>query len=186
MNTGIQKFMHAKGDTIMYTSSIRKSLPFVLAAMAALSPAGAIAATTTDTFNVTATVLGACTVSATDLGFGNYTPTSGTDLDATSTVTVTCTNGTGYSVGLNEGTHGSTVTTRQMLDTVSSDTLNYALFRNLARTDNWGNTPLTDTVDDTGDGTAQDITVYGRVDANQYVSAGSYADVITVTVTYTP
>lgn len=185
MNIGIQKFMHAKGDIIMYTSSIRKSLPFMLASMVALSPAGAIADTATDTFQVTATVLGSCSVSATDLAFGNYTPTSGTALDQTSTVTVTCTTGTTYSVGLNAGQNddGNGVTGRRMVYN-TTNFLAYALYSDSGRTTNWGNTPPTDTVAGTGNGAAQDITVYGRVPINQYVTAGAYADTITVTVTY--
>lgn len=169
----------------MHTSSIRKSLPFVLAAMVALSPTNAISATTTDTFQVTATVLGSCSVSATDLAFGNYTPTSGTALDQTSTVSVTCTTGTTYDVGLNEGLNpgvGGVTARRMVYDT--NKFLAYALYSDIGRITNWGNTPPTDTVAGTGNGAAQDITVYGRVAINQYVTAGAYADTITVTVTY--
>jgi len=56
------------------------------------------AATATTTFQVTATVNATCLISATNLAFGAYT---GTQTDATSTVTVTCTNTTPYNIGLN-------------------------------------------------------------------------------------
>jgi hypothetical protein len=58
-----------------------------------------------------------CTISATGLSFGAYT---GTALPGTSTITVTCTGGTTYNVGLNPGTAtGATVTTRKMTGHVS-------------------------------------------------------------------
>jgi spore coat protein U-like protein len=143
------------------------------------------AATDTTTFQVTATVNEVCSVSATDLAFGIYDP-SAADNDNTSTITVTCTKGTNYSVGLNEGTaSGATVTTRQMEDAVSSDLINYSLYSDASRTVNWGNTPSTDTVDvASATGAAENHTVYGRISAGQYVTAGSYSDTITVTVTY--
>lgn len=181
----IHALTNAKGDAIMYIQQIKKCLPLMLAAAAALTPASAPAATATDTFQVTANVLGSCSVSATDLAFGDYTPTSGTPLDQTSTVSVTCTTGTTYDVGLNEGLndYGNGVTGRRMVY-ATTNFLAYALYSDSGRTTNWGNTVDTDTVDGTGNGSAQDITVYGRVPINQYVTAGGYSDTITVTVTY--
>jgi spore coat protein U-like protein len=141
------------------------------------------AATDTTTFQVTATVTESCNVTATDLAFGNYDP-SAADNDKTSTITVTCTKGTDYDIGLNEGTaSGATVTARQM--TGSPDLLDYSLFSDSNRTVNWGNTVSTDTVHvGSAAGTPENHTVYGRIPTGQYVTAGSYADTITVTVTY--
>jgi spore coat protein U-like protein len=143
------------------------------------------AATDTTTFQVTATVNDACTVSATDLAFGVYDP-SAADNEKTSTITVTCTKGTDYDIGLNEGAaSGATVTTRQMLDTVSSDLINYSLYSDASRTVNWGNTVGTETVHvGSATGAAENHTVYGKIPTGQYVTAGSYSDTITVTVTY--
>ena len=143
-----------------------------------LSPA--IAATATTTFTVTATVQATCLISATSLAFGTYT---GVQVDATSTITVTCTNTTPWNIGLNAGTApGATVTTRQMLN--GAATLNYALFRDAARTLNWGNTVATDTLAGTGSGAAQAQTVFGRVAGSQFPAPGGYADTITATVTF--
>jgi len=143
------------------------------------------AATDTTTFQVTATVTESCNVTATNLAFGNYDP-SAADNEKTSTITVTCTKGTDYDIGLDQGTaSGATVTTRQMADTVSSDLLNYSLFSDASRTVNWGNTVGTDTVNvGSATGAAENHTVYGRIPTGQYVTAGSYSDTITVTVTY--
>lgn len=143
------------------------------------------AAETTTTFAVTATVLTACVVAAVPLAFGNYDPTSATDTDATSAITVTCTLGTPFQVGLNAGTAaGATVTTRQMTGAVNSDLLDYSLFSDSGRTTNWGNTLDTDTVSVASAGVTDVLTVYGRITAEQNVSADAYTDTITVTVTY--
>jgi spore coat protein U domain-containing protein, fimbrial subunit CupE1/2/3/6 len=150
-----------------------------LAATPSVAPVEAATATTT--FQVTATVNATCLISATTLAFGAYT---GTQTDATSTVTVTCTNTTPYNVGLNAGTFsGATVTTRRMTGT-DANGLAYSLFQDSSRTVNWGNTVGTDTLAGTGNGAAQALTVYGRVPASQFVAPGSYTDTITATVTF--
>lgn len=139
------------------------------------------AATATTTFAVTATVQATCTVTATNLAFGTYT---GVVDDASSTVSVTCTDTTPYNVGLNAGTAtGATVTTRKMTGP-STSLLSYGLYQDSAYTKNWGQTVGTDTVAGTGTGAAQDLTVYGQVPAGQYVTPGAYSDTITVTVSY--
>jgi spore coat protein U-like protein len=134
----------------------------------------------TTTFGVSATVLKDCIVSATALAFGNYTGAVNT---AQSAVTVTCTNSTTYTVGLGPGlASGATVTTRQMQN--GAALLNYGLYSNATWTTNWGNTSGTNWVSGTGNGTGQALNVYGQIPAAQYVTPGSYADTIAVTVTY--
>jgi spore coat protein U-like protein len=141
----------------------------------------AVAATATSTFQVTATVAATCLISATNLSFGSY---AGVVANATSSISVTCTNTTPYNVGLDPGTAtGATVTTRKMTGPASA-TLNYALYRDSAHTQNWGNTVGTDTVTGTGNGNAQSITVFGQVPASQFVAPGSYTDTITATISY--
>src|SRR5438105_10807668 len=86
----------------------------------------ASASTATTTFNVTATVQATCLISANNLGFGTY---SGSVIATTTTLSVTCTNGTTYNVGLNAGTAaGATVTTRAMTGPGAA-TLSYALYQ---------------------------------------------------------
>ncbi len=145
-----------------------------------------LGATDTTTFTVTASVNDSCTVSATDLGFGNYDPHSGSDLDATSSVTAKCTNGTNYTVGLDAGT-GSGATTDNRLMTLSggTETLSYGLYQDVDRTINWDDVGGTSPVTGTGDGTEQAHTVYGRIAAGQTSAVvGSYSDTITVTISY--
>lgn len=142
------------------------------------------ATTTTTTFLVSTTVAATCAAAALPLAFGVYDPTSSANLDATTSVTVTCTGLTSYNVGLDAGTaSGATVTTRQMSG--GGNTINYSLYRNSGRTLNWGNTVGTDTVSGTGTGLPQVVTVYGRIPGSQpSVPPGAYSDTITVTVTY--
>lgn len=159
---------------------------FSTAALVATS-APTYAATETTTFGVSATVTDSCSVTASALGFGNIDPltNASTATDGTTTVDVTCANGTAYDVGLDAGTTtGATVTARQMTDGTNS--LDYALYSDSGRTTNWGDTVDTDTVSGTGDGTAQTHTVYGRVPSGQQTTpTGAYSDTITVTVTVT-
>ena len=155
------------------------------AAIAFLAPVNIVqAATATTTFAVTATVLKFCTVVATPMVFGNYT--SSTDAVSTSEITVTCTNGTPYDIGLDAGTAaGATVTTRQMSGTtVTAARLNYFLYSDTGRTVNWGNTVNTDTVHITAGATPIISTVFGRVPSGQFVAPDAYLDTIAVTVTY--
>lgn len=144
----------------------------------------ASAQTATTTFPVTANVLTSCSVSANPLAFGSYDPTATAPLDATTTLSVLCTVGTSFTVGLNAGTApGATVTARQMTNGASA--LNYALYQGAARTTIWGNTPGTNTPPPTTAlATPSTLTVYGRVPASQNVPAGGYTDTITVTVNY--
>ncbi len=137
-------------------------------------------ATSTSTFQVTATVASSCTVTATSLAFGNYTLAQ---LDGTSTITATCTNGTTYTIGLDAGTFsGATTSTRRMTGP-SAAGLSYSLFSDSGRTTNWGNATGS-WVSGTGTGAAQVLTVYGRIPANQTALIGSYTDTVTVTVTF--
>jgi spore coat protein U-like protein len=62
--------------------------------------------------------------------------------------------------------------------------IQYELYRDSARSQRWGNTPGTDSSDDTGSGSAQTATVYGRVPAQAVTAAGTYSDTVTVTLTF--
>ena len=152
------------------------------AAIALAAPV-AIAGTATTTFQVTATVLSVCSVTATNLAFVNYDASLATPNDNSSTVSVTCSPLETYDVGLNAGTGtGATVAVRKM--TSGANTLNYSLYQDAARSTVWGDTVGTDTQASTGNGSAQNYTVYGRIPVAQYVVPASYADTITATVTY--
>lgn len=144
------------------------------------------AAETGTTFNVTATVANSCSVTATDLAFGIVDPLSPGAHDAESTIGVTCTTGTAYTIGLDAGQAvGATDSTRMMTHINGVDTLDYGLFQDAARTVGWGGLLDLVPVVGLGVGTTQNYTVYGRVPAGQNTApVGAYADMITVTLSY--
>jgi spore coat protein U-like protein len=97
--------------------------------------------------------------------------------DSGRTLTVDCSSGSAYNMGLNAGTAtGATVTSRQMTNGAAK--INYSLYSNAARTTNWGNTV------GTGTSASQSHTVYGSVSAQTTPAPGNYTDTIIVTVTY--
>lgn len=142
------------------------------------------AATQTTSFNVTASVVSACAVSAANLAFGNYDPLAVTNTDGTTTVTVTCSLLAPYNLGVSAGSYGTGISARKMQIGAGTDTLNYSLFRDALRTLNWGVTIGTDTLSGLGTGLAVPTTVYGRIPSAQNAPIGSYSDTLTVTVTY--
>lgn len=166
---------------------MRKIVTATMAA-AALAVAGtASAVTATTTFGVTATVLKTCSVAASPLGFGNYTPSTGA-LAANTTVNVKCTKTTPFTVTLNGGsTAGGTIAQRLM--TNGTDTLQYNLYTTAAFATLFGDGTTGVGVPGTGAGlaTAVAVTVYGSLPdnaPNQAASTGAYSDTINVTVTY--
>jgi len=142
------------------------------------------AATVTTNLGVRIVIQAACTVATpSNLDFGTQGVLAG-NTDQTTAISVTCTNTLPYSVSLNAGAgSGATTTVRRMTGPASA-TINYAIYRNAARSQVWGNTIGTNTVAGTGNGSAQSITVYGRVPAQTTPAAGTYTDTVGVTVTY--
>ncbi|KAB0503273.1 spore coat protein U domain-containing protein [Pseudomonas lini] len=145
-----------------------------------LLPTQAISATATATFAVSASIVAGCGITASPLAFGAYT---GVQADAESSLSVNCTNTTAYSVGLGAGTSGGTATARQMSGTPAG-ILFYALYSDVTRAINWGDTGGTGLITGTGSGSAQVIPVYGRIVAGQLSPPGTYADTMTATVTF--
>jgi spore coat protein U-like protein len=135
----------------------------------------------TTSFTVTATILPSCTITSASLGFGTYV---GVVKDASAIITVRCSKGTAYNVGLNAGAApGATVSTRKMTGPGSA-LLSYNLFRDTGRTINWGNTIGTDTRTGTGSGTNESVYVYGRLPPQQRATPGAYTDTVIATITY--
>ncbi|MFZ9584507.1 MAG: spore coat U domain-containing protein [Pseudohongiellaceae bacterium] len=144
------------------------------------------AADVSGSVNISASVTTDCTVGTSTLSFGSITSTTiqSTDVDATGTVTVTCTSGTGYTVKLGVGTGtGATFASRKM--TAGANLLNYSIYDSAGRTTVWGDgTSSTSTVTGTGSGATQSLTAYGRIFSGQAPPAASYADTVSVTISY--
>lgn len=143
------------------------------------------AATATANIAVSATVLSICSVVATPLAFGNYNASSGTPKDATADITATCTPGVGYTLTLDAGTTGGGSLDDRLMDGPGTATLSYDLYTANDYATIWGDgSGSTGTVADTGDGTGQVHTVYGRIPISQFVTNGAYTDTVQVTLTY--
>jgi spore coat protein U-like protein len=150
----------------------------------------AVAATKTSSFVVAASVPKNCLVSSTNMNFGVYTPAAG-DLTASSTVTVRCTSGTTFDVALSAGQEAS-FAPRKLQDAGLNE-LEYNLYTSNTYATVWGDGTGA-TVKQNGVGAGMGVpqavamTVYGRLPdnaANQLSpESASYADTITVTVTY--
>jgi spore coat protein U-like protein len=161
----------------------------VLAGLACIGGPAVATTTTTSTFAVSLTIAAQCVINSTStLAFGSLGVLGGiggtTNNDATSTIAVQCTNTTPFNIGLDGGTGGGDTSTRKLLNTGSSATVNYKLYSDTLHTVNWGNTVGTDTVSDTGNGASVNYTVYGRIPPQTTPAPGTYADTVTVTVTY--
>ena len=163
--------------------SIKATAAIVLVTFGLASTSLINAATVTSTMPVKIIIQNACNVSTTaptTLDFGTQGPLVA-NVDQTATITVTCTTGAGYNVGL-DGGGGGNINARRMIN--GTNTVGYQLYSNNTRTTVWGNTVNTDTVPGTGNGTAQTLTVYGRVPPQTTPPAATYNDTVNVTVTY--
>lgn len=145
----------------------------------------AYAAQSTGTFAVSATVAASCTVSGTSLAFGSF-DALGANVDSTSTLTATCTNGSAYTIGLNEGTTAAgTTTVRKMVHTDGINTLDYTLSAISSGGANWGGVGEAGVAAGTGNGAGQSITVFGRIPTGQSSAiTGAYSDTITATIDF--
>lgn len=138
------------------------------------------AATATGTVAVSMTITPTCLASVAPLAFGTYTTAQN---DAATSVTVTCTNSTPFTIGVNAGLQPSGNYQWNMAGPGSS-LLAYRIFRDSGRTAYWGGSQGNDTVGGTGTGSAVAIPLYGRELAAQFAQPGGYADTVTLTVYY--
>lgn len=169
-----------------------KSLCVALALMVG-APLAAQAGTTSSSFAVTATVTASCQInSASAIAFGNYDPVSAnktTPATATGTVAVTCTKTTAATVTMDQGldaASGSSCTTplRQMKGGTSN--LAYSIYQDAAHSLPWGCTAGTNSQAFTSTSGINpfSLTTYGSIPQAQDVPSGSYADTVTVTVSF--
>lgn len=134
-------------------------------------------------FDVTATVINNCNISATNVSFA-ATGVLGTALNATGTITAQCTNGDAYQIALDGGSSGN-LAARQMQRSGGGGAVNYQLYVDSAHTTAWGDgTGGTAMVTGTGSGNQQGINVYGVVPAQNTPAPGSYSDTITATISF--
>ncbi|WP_077033794.1 spore coat U domain-containing protein [Pelomonas sp. KK5] len=152
------------------------------------SPSLAVAGIAGDSFQVVASVVASCTISGTTLNFSSSIDPLGTTapIDATSTLTLTCSNTTPYTVALSAGSNaggGSNFAARTMKS--GSRTLAYQLYKDAGRVTVWGDgTAGSSTVTGTGTGGAQTLNIYGRLLSLANAVPGTYTDTVAVSISY--
>ena len=149
------------------------------------------AATATGTLTVQMTISSSCTISAATLNFGSLPGTAviAGATNASVNVSVTCTNGSPYSIAMNNGANASGSQRRM---TNGASFINYNLYTDAGRTNAWttatSSTTCTSTNScflGTGNGAAQSVPVYGQMPAvGSAPTASTYTDTVTMTITY--
>lgn len=161
-----------------------RSLRLALAAFAVALAAPALAqGTATATLAVSATVTTTCTITTSPVAFTPYDPVAAAPVDAAGGVTVTCTNGSPWWIGLDAGSGGAVAGVSRSMSQ-SANRLGYELYTDSTRLTVWGNTQPTG-FGAVGTGAAQATPVYGRIAGGQTaVPAGVYADSVVATVNF--
>ena len=172
--------------TKLNQSKIKLAIATAIIAGAMGLSATSYAATDTSTMTVSTTVLMSCNISAGAMTFASYDPTLDADSNAEATIDSTCTSGGAAVITMGQGQGGHTDSSdtspmRQM--TAGTEKLDYEVYSDSGRLTEWGNTSATG-VSVTGTGSAQSLTAFGKITGLQQVSAVSFTDSVTVTVTY--
>jgi len=149
------------------------------------------AASTNTSFTVQVTVSTECSIAASNLIFGD--PGAFTaNVDSATQISITCTPSTPYTVSLSRGNQYMWESFMRRMQSAAANQIKYELYTDEARTTIWGETATApggaglfgEQVSGTGNGSAQTLTVYGRIPPQTAVPAGLYQDTITATVEY--
>lgn len=135
-------------------------------------------AVTSPGFTVSASPIADCTISVGSLNFGTQGSLSAL-VDASSTMSASCTGSTPYTIGLGNGANSSNPAARKMVSGANSIT--YSLYLDAARTTVWSTAT---TASGTGTGSSINHIVYGRVPAQTTPQPGTYGDSVVATLTY--
>ena len=134
-----------------------------------------------------ATIASSCTVAANDLAFGTHSQLAAA-VNASTSLGVTCSVNTPYTVRLDGGTTANNVANRRMgLNGTgpAAQGVAYQLRHTSPNGPLWGDGSAgTSTVAGTGTGGSQTIPVYGRVLPQSVPLPGQYEDTVTVSVQY--
>jgi len=165
---------------------VKKSVAAMLVCMSCVALAQAAQVTTT--LNISATMVGSCTISASAMNFPTYDGSA--NVTTTSTITSNCTNAQAYMVHLDAGAHYS-ASSRHVADVnTGTNVVAYQLYQGVSSTP-WGDAGNTGSATNPwaslslmGTGLDQINTVSGTLFGGATVPPGSYSDVINITVTY--
>lgn len=177
-NTPIYGRIFANQTTAL-TGTYTSTIPVTL--YAAYDPGACNTGTLSSTsFAVTATYDPACSLSTPALIFPSFSTLPSAVTGETS-LSVTCSNGVAYQIAMDGGSTGATDPEQRRMS-LGANTLAYGLYRDLGRTQPWGNSPGIDTFGATGTGLPQARSVYGRIPVQPVPPPGTYTDTVVVTV----
>jgi spore coat protein U-like protein len=141
---------------------------------------GLIVSNASTSFQVSATVVKSCNVSASNLSFGTFGDLN-TAIPGQTGIGVQCSNGIGYAIGLNGGlSNASNPTQRKM--TSGANAVTYGLYQDSHDVTPWDN--ASDVVAGTGTAVSQPYSIYGLVPVQPTPPIGTYSDTIVVSVKY--
>lgn len=126
---------------------------------------------------VSASVNPFCTVDGSNLAFGIYRLVK---LDNTTSMSVRCTKGTNYSIGLTTQPDGGATSSIRNL-TNGQHYLHYTLYQDVTRSKIWGDAS-NNMVSSVGTGVKQTYNIYASMPANQSIPAGSYEDELYISI----
>jgi spore coat protein U-like protein len=143
------------------------------------SPANA--ATASGTLSVSVVVQPSCTVAGATLDFGTYSSGQAGDLTGFARINYNnCPTGQ-LRFELNGGANGTT--TARKLSDGKGGLLNYGVFRDSARTQNFGQGSDAKLVTLSAPGSGQ-ISIYGKIPGGQVVAGGTYTDTVVITLDF--
>ncbi|WOC17357.1 spore coat U domain-containing protein [Pseudochrobactrum sp. MP213Fo] len=178
--------MYAK-KTILSVTCLMMSAGLISTSHAATDVTGSLKAKLT--------IGAACTLTSGNgsvLDFGSVTDLSSdvnAETPAGSGIKVKCSDGIAYEIGLNLGLHGHELPPpyemqRAMALTPIVDILYYSLYRDAEHQEPWYDLDSKSTFNGTGDGTEQEIPIYGVIPKTDTPSSGNYSDTVKVTLRF--
>ena len=143
--------------------------------------------TDTGNFDVTITISSTCSIDTAtdgDVAFGTQASSATNIQISTASIDVTCTQGTAYTVALNDGANADVTSRRMIGQTVNTDFVAYELYSDSFST-LWGDGTTFGALKGglTGNGAAQNHIIYAEVPSAN-VSSQDYKDTVTATVTW--
>lgn len=161
------------------TLAVRSTFLALIAAVAFAT--SAMAVTLTSTLGVRVVVQPACSVSGATLDFGTYISGQAGTLNGFTEIAYSNCPAAQLRFQLDGGSAGSP--TARKLGNGSGGLLNYAIFKDSARTQNFGQGVEGRLVAPPATGTGA-VAVYGRIPAGQAVAAGTYTDTVVITLDF--
>lgn len=165
-----------------YSATLPITVKMALVSAAGLSPCLDLSPANIS-LPVSATLISACRISAQPLNFGIHPSNFTRNITSTSTITSSCTKGTPYQIGLNNGLHA--IGNQRRMKAGDGAFINYELYKDASHSQRWGSALNTaETLAGVATGVAQNASVYGAVVPQAGLKAADYKDTITVTITY--